>query len=196
MDLLSLLGGWAEAHPTMSAVVVIPALTAVFNLIFKPKTPDQYAQIAAVSPRLAGFLQMMGALGVDGEKASRIFFEKIVKGPPKPPRGPSSVPSSYPPPPSVPPSAARAALVGICLSLGIATNGCSLLTKQTAKTALDAVAVACIFQSELADESALADACEVAHDLIPLIKKLIGQRDAAKRTGVHWSSPSDAGVDR
>lgn len=117
---LSSISHWAEAHPTLVALVVVPLCTAVFNLLLKPKTPEQYEKIAAISPRLAALLQLVGALGVDPTKAAKIFVEKIINTPnPPPPSGPSRVPSSDPPPSSsgVKPAARRMLLIATAVVL-------------------------------------------------------------------------------
>jgi hypothetical protein len=119
---LSSISHWAEAHPTLVALVVVPLCTAVFNLLLKPKTPEQYEKIAAISPRLAAFLQLVGALGVDPTKAAKIFVEKIVNTPnPPPPSGPSRVPSSDPPPSS---SGVKPAARMLLIAAAFALMGC------------------------------------------------------------------------
>jgi hypothetical protein len=81
-------------------------------------------------------------------------------------------------------------MVGVLLLAAgaVGVSACAAFA-QHAKTALDAISIACIFQSELTDEKALADACGIARELVPVVRKLIGQRDAAKRSGVTWSKP-------
>lgn len=113
MQYLTAIAAWAEAHPEFTALVLVPILTGLFNLLFKPKTPTQYAKIAAYSPRLAAFLQLMGAVFPDPEKAGRIFVSKILKGPPGPPIGPSIIPPPSPPNGGL----LRRSLVGCCIAL-------------------------------------------------------------------------------
>lgn len=60
---------WLSEHPEILAAIVWPALTAIVTALFKPRTPEQYDQIAAVSPRLAAALRLVGALGFDAPKA-------------------------------------------------------------------------------------------------------------------------------
>lgn len=76
-----------------------------------------------------------------------------------------------------------------------ALTACTLFGKREAQSALDAVQIACIFQSSVTDESALADACAIAKDLLPVVRQLIGQREGAKRAGVRWGGVRDAGTD-
>lgn len=189
-------------HQAITAYVV----GSVLAFLLKPQSEEHYAAIASKRPvwffsRWAAFRQFLPTQFNDTGKAVSIVLAKIFAGPPKPPAPPgppigrSLVPSSDPPPPSVPKSAARLMLATLVLSLLVATPGCSLLTKRTAKTVLDAAALACVFQSEVTDESAVADACDIARELIPIVRNLIGQREAAKRSGVRWSSTAaDAGA--
>ena len=89
---------------------------------------------------------------------------------------------------------------GLILSFVCATavGGCALFTKDNANSALDAIQLGCIFGSELVEEKALADACNIANDLIPVIRKIVAQREAAKKSGVYWNADagSDASVDQ
>lgn len=190
---------FASEHPALTTMI----LGSIFARLGKMESPEHYALIAAREPvwffsRWAAFRQLLAAVFSDTTKSKKIIA-KIIAGPPKPPTGRSLVPSSDPPPPSVPPRAARMILVACVLSLLVATPGCSLLTKRNAKTVLDAAAFACVWGNALTDESAVADACGIARTLIPVIRDLIGEREAAKRAaasraGVHWTGPSvDAG---
>lgn len=77
---------------------------------------------------------------------------------------------------------------------GASLSGCALFTQKNARSVLDAVQIACVFESTITDEPALADACGIAHDLLPLLRQLVGQREAAKRAGVGWKRESDAGT--
>lgn len=77
-----------------------------------------------------------------------------------------------------------------------AGQGCALFTPKNINSALDALQIACIFESQITDEQKLASACGIAQDLIPVVRKLVGQREAAKRAGVSWHrEPVDAGAD-
>ena len=70
---------WAKEHPE----VVILVLTAIFNLLFKPRTPEEYATIANKSPRLAEFLRLLPAIFPDPIKIVETLTN-IVVGKPKP----------------------------------------------------------------------------------------------------------------
>jgi hypothetical protein len=87
-------------------------------------------------------------------------------------------------------------LGGILVVVGLAggVSACSVFTRENAKSALDAIQVACVMSSTITDEKEVADACGVARDLIPVLKNLIGQREAARRSGVHWGRSLDAGA--
>jgi hypothetical protein len=125
VNALSAASGWAESHPALFAAVVWPFVLGLLNLLFKPKTPDEYAAVARFSPRLAGFLQLLGTLGIDPTKAATVLLEKVVKGnggppasPPAPPVGPTILPSN-----EVPASGPRrlaALIVGAILLVGCA----------------------------------------------------------------------------
>ena len=65
---------------------------------------------------------------------------------------------------------------------------CSLLTPANVKTALDATALGCVFASEIIDAKAVADACAIDQALVPVLEKLIAQREAAKKSGVEWAA--------
>ncbi len=61
-----------------------PILGALFTLLFKPRTPGQYAAIARRNPvwffaRLAAMLQLIGALFPDTQKATRVLM-KVITG--------------------------------------------------------------------------------------------------------------------
>ena len=71
--------------------------------------------------------------------------------------------------------------------------GCSAATRRAANGALDVAQLACIFASELTDESAVAEACGIERELSPVIRRLIAQREAAKRAGVRWTNATDGG---
>lgn len=121
---------------------------------------------------------------------------------PQPPDGSTGdpPPPADPPIPPMPPTGtgglvARLALAAV-FAIMVATGvGCSLFTPKGARNALDAIQLACVFQSELSDEKALADACAIAEDLIPLLRKLVAQREAAKRSGMTWDRGADGGAD-
>lgn len=85
----------------------------------------------------------------------------------------------------------------LLVPLSVATSSCSLFTKKNANSAIDAITIGCVMSSTLTDESAVADVCDVAHDLLPILRDLIGQREAAKRAGVSWGGHPyrDAGAD-
>lgn len=97
---------------------------------------------------------------------------------------------------------ARPLAVGLVAAIALsAIAGCSLLTKENAKSALEVVQVACVMSSTLTNDADVAKACKIADDLIPVVHDLIGQREAAKRSGVKWGdgfdagAPTDAGAD-
>jgi len=82
--------------------------------------------------------------------------------------------------------------LGLIVALSFLLIACAAL-HTAAKTALDASDLTCVFGSELTDADALADFCKFAKPLVPLLRDLIGQREAAKRAGVMWPGARDAG---
>ena len=78
-----------------------------------------------------------------------------------------------------------------CVIASLAIAGCSLFTAQNAKTALEVSQIACVFATELTDAAAVATACQIDQELVPVIQQLISEREAAKKAGVHWGA--DAG---
>jgi hypothetical protein len=81
-------------------------------------------------------------------------------------------------------------------------TGCSstpLQIQNIENAVLSAEQVACIFASSITDAPALAKACNIADavlpTLLPLIEKLIGQREAAKRAGAPWPSTPTSTLD-
>lgn len=90
-------------------------------------------------------------------------------------------------------------VAGVCLFalwgvLAYCTSGCALFTKKNVHSVLDATQIACVFGTELIEEQAVADACDVARDLLPILRNLIGQREGAKKSGVRWGVTLDAGA--
>lgn len=57
---------WIETNPTLFAVVIWPAVSALVLGAFKPRTPAEYA---AMNPRIAGVLMALSGLGFDPRKA-------------------------------------------------------------------------------------------------------------------------------
>lgn len=131
--------------------------------------------------------------------------------------GGNSNTTAPPPPPKVdppadPPAASLRSMVGwwgvFTLALVIVLSGCSLFTQGNAKTVKDAVLstsdIACIEESPLLDVDEVATACHVLKSPLvrEILRRLIGQREAAKRAGYTWQpmgvtetvTAKDAGV--
>ncbi len=85
------------------------------------------------------------------------------------------------------------------LSLGLvgADSGCTKAQQHFAlDAALNASQIACIFQSQISDAQELKTFCNITQDFDPqLLHNLIGQREAARRAGVRWTGPTDAGAE-
>jgi hypothetical protein len=87
---------WTLATIREYPAISTPILGALFTLIFKPRTPAQYAAIACRNPvwffsRLAAMLQLIGALFPDTQKAAKVLMKVItgkqdsdLAGPPQP----------------------------------------------------------------------------------------------------------------
>lgn len=70
----------AKAHPA----VTTPIIGALVTLALKPRTPAQYAAMAARNPvwlfvRVAAMLQLLGAIFPDASKATAIIL-KVITG--------------------------------------------------------------------------------------------------------------------
>jgi hypothetical protein len=81
LDALTACWAWVLAHPTYAW----PLISALVTIALKPRTPEQYAAMAAMRPvwfwsRFAPLLQLVGALGLDPVKAlavlSKVFTGK------------------------------------------------------------------------------------------------------------------------
>jgi hypothetical protein len=75
---------WARANPGLMAAVVWPFVLAVITAAVKPRSPEAYERLAKHSPvwfftRLAAFLQLLGALGIDPVKVV-LALSKVVMG--------------------------------------------------------------------------------------------------------------------
>lgn len=67
---------WVAAHDEFMLAFGWPVLTALLTVALKPRTPEEYA---ALPPRLAAFLQLIAALGLDPIKAVAVT-RKLVSG--------------------------------------------------------------------------------------------------------------------
>ncbi len=65
MDFLTALAAWADAHHALMLGLLWPFIMGLFTLICRPRSPEAYAAIAVHFPRLATFLQLVAALGID-----------------------------------------------------------------------------------------------------------------------------------
>lgn len=53
---------WIRLNPVVFSIVIWPVLTGIVTFFFKPRTPEEYA---AMNPRWAAFLKMLGGSGID-----------------------------------------------------------------------------------------------------------------------------------
>ncbi len=62
---MNTVGSWLAAHPQLCAAVIWPVVTGVLTALFKPRSPEEYARLP---PRLAAFIKLVAALGLDFPK--------------------------------------------------------------------------------------------------------------------------------
>lgn len=156
-DFFSRVGAWCAAHPEL----VWPILTALITLLFKPRTPAEYAQIAVRFPRVAAGLQLIGALGLDVPKVVEAV-RKVITGRSEPPAKP-------------PPAGPSIMAIGLVALLATQTTACSLLTPKTLRTILDITQTTCIIAHQELPESDVAKVCDVADDLIPPMRRVLAE---------------------
>lgn len=63
---------WILAHPELVVYVVVGIVT----FLVKPRTEEQYAKLP---PRVAAFLKLLGALGIDPRKVGE-SVKQVIKG--------------------------------------------------------------------------------------------------------------------
>lgn len=154
-DFMHRAGAWCVAHPEL----VWPLLTALITLLFKPRTPGEYAAIAARWPRVAALLQLIGALGLDVPKVVEAVG-KVVTGRSDPPKKP-------------PPAGPSIMLIGFVAILATQTTACSLFNAKTLRTILDVAQVTCIIAHQELGDADVAKVCDIADDLIPPMRKVL-----------------------
>ena len=177
---------WAKLHPEL----VWPIISGLFVLLFKKRSPEEYAALAARHPvwffaRFAAFTQLVGALGIDPMKAAAAVA-KIFWGTDKPPSSPPSGPSAL-----------VVLVFGAVLSVSAA--GCSFFTAQNAQKLIDAGKVACIVEHAFIDDATMNAVCdlvtlaerEAAKDIARMHRETVGRRMATIRA----EACSDAGTD-
>lgn len=100
MNKLEAIPAWIEAHPVVTSLIILPALMAIVNFFLKPRTEEEYAEIAAESPRFASFLRLLRKLFPDPKGAYDALKGVLTrKGPPL-------------------------AILLLCISAGVASVGC------------------------------------------------------------------------
>lgn len=53
---------WVNANPVLFTVVLWPVVSGLVTALFKSRTPEEYA---AMNPRVAAVLKLVGSLGLD-----------------------------------------------------------------------------------------------------------------------------------
>lgn len=77
--------------------------------------------------------------------------------------------------------------------VAVCVGACTPAQLAVARTALDALAVACVLGTQLTDESAVANACGVADDARPALREMLAGKAAAARMASSVCEPGDAG---
>jgi len=72
---------WVEAHPVFASVIFWPIVTAIVTWFLKPRSPEEYAALAASHPRIAQVLRLVGALGLDAPKVLQILGDMVKRIP-------------------------------------------------------------------------------------------------------------------
>ena len=73
-----------------------------------------------------------------------------------------------------------ARLFAVCL-LALTVASCSLLTAKNLRTVLDVVQVSCIIANATLPDDRVRQACDVADDLVPAMRDVLGEQRAALR---------------
>lgn len=76
---------------------------------------------------------------------------------------------------------ARPAPVVFAALFGVALIGCQLFTAKNLKTVLDVVQVGCIIANATLPDDKVRQACDVADDLVPAMRDVLGEQRAALR---------------
>lgn len=206
----------------MGQIVGLWAILGVCTLVFKPKTPEEYAALAARRPawlwsRVAAFLTFMGGLGLDPSKVAASLV-KVITGKVEPVEalrgglGPYRA-SPVPPAPKLPklntetepPPDGRSGLLTVsfailaltCMLSNLAT-ACTPGQRQTARTVLDVAKIACIIANQSLPDRDVQKVCDVADDLIDPMKDVLASSRAASAQAVASArvgcGPADAGA--
>lgn len=175
-----LIGAWIADHPTEAW----PVFTALAVLLFKPRTPEQYARLASRHPvwffaRLAAFWQLLGGAGLDPLKVAKAAW-KVVTGK------------------SEPPPAGPGALLLLVLAFGLSSSACvpaRSVARGAVLTSASAVKVAdetCAQEALERSDLQLAKECEEAYTdarsaLLGAAKAVDAWDDARTRSGLRCS---------
>lgn len=187
LDALTACWAWVLAHPAYAW----PLVSALVTIALKPRTPEQYAAMAAMRPtwfwsRFAPLLQLVGALGLDPVKALAVL-SKVFTG-----KQDSS---------GRPPMGGLVVFVG-ALAVAVAVSACAAF--QSAEPFLpkpnDVACVANDVERGVSDPfTIIADCPGLAQTAIADVEKLIVDLFAAKRAAhraaaEHAAETCDGGV--
>lgn len=69
---------WLAANPQFCVLILWPALTGIFNFIFRKRTEGEYQ---AMNPRISAVFRFFAATGLDSPKLIRTL-QQVIKGVP------------------------------------------------------------------------------------------------------------------
>lgn len=139
----------AEAHPLLMAALIWPFVTAILTVLFKPRSAEEYAELAKNWPRLAAFWRFLGAIGLDIPKAVQSLQEFIK------PRGPM--------------------LVFAMLGLVLTTTSCTPGQRAVARTVLGIIETTCIIAHQDLPDEEVAKVCGLAGPFIEPMKDVLAE---------------------
>lgn len=186
------------AYPMLSAMVILPLLTGVANLLIWYFSSDRWPEFLNGHPRVAAACKILKALGLDPVGLVR-WTHVLITGrvlPPSPPDAngtPPAPPADRPaPPPTMLLKVALAyGVFGVVLGLVVPAVGCSAADRQKVVTTADTVMdVACIVLRGRVEDGTLKDICATADELSPLVHRILALR---RYKAAHPAMASGAG---
>lgn len=160
---------WVEAHPVFASVIFWPIITAIVTWFLKPRSPEEYAALAANHPRIAQVLRLVGALGLDLPKVLQILGDLVKRVP----KGP--------------------VVIFLLVGLSFGSSGCALFTKGNAKSVLDLAQTLCIVAHQTLPDSDVAKVCGLSEPFFdPMRELLSSSRQASAKAAAEASAKAGA----
>ncbi len=181
-------------------------LLGLATLIFKPRSPEAYARLAAQRPtvvfsRVAALTQLLGGLGLDPVKVS-VAALKVLTGTTSPAKelpgslGPYRTPlqgtADSTPGDQMRDASKKAGLMlvlvggGAILAALLGAEGCTPGARQDARTAIEVAKTACIVAHQFLPDTEVAKVCDVANPLFgPMQDILASSRLASSQALGH-----------